>query len=94
MRASTGATPARDAARGRAIGETSSAAAEQLAGIGQANGAMSQLDPVTQQNTALVDESAAAAESLRHQADSPAKAIGADVSKSIGWNPLGPFQVR
>jgi methyl-accepting chemotaxis protein len=58
------------------IGELSSAAIEQSAGIGQVNDAMTQLDQVTQQNAALVEESAAAAESLRHQADRLTQAVG------------------
>jgi methyl-accepting chemotaxis protein len=51
------------------IGEISTASTEQTTGIGQVSDAVSQLDQVTQQNAALVEESAAAAESLRHQAD-------------------------
>ncbi len=50
------------------IGEVSSATAEQTSGIGQVGDAVTQLDEVTQQNAALVEESAAAAESLRQQA--------------------------
>jgi methyl-accepting chemotaxis protein len=50
------------------IGEISHASAEQSSGIGQIGDAVSQLDQVTQQNAALVEESAAAAESLKHQA--------------------------
>ncbi|MEM5430410.1 methyl-accepting chemotaxis protein [Cupriavidus oxalaticus] len=50
------------------IGEISSASAEQATGIGQVDDAVSQLDVVTQQNAALVEESAAAADSLRQQA--------------------------
>ncbi len=50
------------------IGEISSATAEQTSGIGQVGEAVTQLDQVTQQNAALVEESAAAAESLRQQA--------------------------
>ncbi|MCH7343829.1 methyl-accepting chemotaxis protein [Pelomonas sp. CA6] len=50
------------------ISAISAAAAEQTAGIGQISDAVMQLDQVTQQNAALVEESAAAAESLRHQA--------------------------
>lgn len=50
------------------IGEISSATAEQSIGIGQVGDAVAQLDQVTQQNAALVEESAAAAESLRQQA--------------------------
>ena len=50
------------------INEITSAGAEQTSGIGQVNDAVTQLDQVTQQNAALVEESAAAAESLKHQA--------------------------
>jgi len=50
------------------IGEISAAAQEQSGGIGSVNNAVVQLDQATQQNAALVEESAAAAESLREQA--------------------------
>jgi methyl-accepting chemotaxis protein len=50
------------------IGEISAAAREQKQGIGQVTEAAGQLDQVTQQNAALVEESAAAADSLRQQA--------------------------
>ena len=50
------------------IGEITAAAAEQSDGIGQVNTAVTQLDQMTQQNAALVEQSAAAAESLRQQA--------------------------
>ncbi len=50
------------------IGEISSAGTEQTSGIGQINDAVTQLDQVTQQNAALVEESAAAADSLKQQA--------------------------
>ncbi|MGH8853243.1 MAG: methyl-accepting chemotaxis protein [Telluria sp.] len=49
------------------IGEISTASAEQGAGIAQVNMAVSEMDSVTQQNAALVEEAAAAAESLRAQ---------------------------
>ena len=49
------------------IGEISAAAAEQSTGIGSVNVAVSQLDQMTQQNAALVEQSAAAAESLKAQ---------------------------
>jgi methyl-accepting chemotaxis protein len=42
--------------------------AEQSSGIGQVNAAVTQLDQMTQQNAALVEQSAAAAESLKQQA--------------------------
>jgi methyl-accepting chemotaxis protein-1 (serine sensor receptor) len=50
------------------IGEISSAAAEQSDGISQVNTSVVELDQMTQQNAALVEEGAAAAESLRDQA--------------------------
>ena len=50
------------------MGEISAAATEQRDGISQVNQAVTNLDQVTQQNAALVEESAAAASSLREQA--------------------------
>ncbi|HEX5737223.1 MAG TPA: chemotaxis protein, partial [Hydrogenophaga sp.] len=44
-------------------------------GIGQVNVAVTQLDQMTQQNAALVEESAAAAESLKDQAQRLAQVI-------------------
>ena len=58
------------------VGEISAAAAEQSSGIATVNGAVSQLDPMTQQNAALVEESAAAAESLNGQAQRLAAVVG------------------
>jgi len=60
---------------GDIIGEISSAAAEQSDGISEVNTAVSQLDQMTQQNAALVEQSAAAAESLREQAQRLAEAV-------------------
>jgi len=50
------------------VGEISTAASQQTAGIGQVGDAVTQLDTVTQQNAALVEESAAASENLKQQA--------------------------
>jgi methyl-accepting chemotaxis protein len=50
------------------IAEISSATNAQTADIGQVSHAVSKLDEVTQQNSALVEQSAAAAESLQAQA--------------------------
>ena len=50
------------------IAEITAAATEQSGGIGQVNGAVISLDQMTQQNAALVQQSAAAAKSLRDQA--------------------------
>nr|WP_176460994.1 methyl-accepting chemotaxis protein [Janthinobacterium sp. PC23-8] len=49
------------------MGKISVAAGEQDAGISQINAAMSDMDGVTQQNAALVEEAAAAAGSLEQQ---------------------------
>ena len=57
------------------IGEISSASTEQSTGIGQIGDAVNQLDQVTQQNAALVEESAAAAESLKVQAAQLAQVV-------------------
>jgi methyl-accepting chemotaxis protein len=58
------------------IEEISAATLEQTQGIGQVGAAVSQLDQVTQQNAALVEESAAAAESLNQQAARLVEAVG------------------
>ncbi|CAN5665083.1 methyl-accepting chemotaxis protein [soil metagenome] len=50
------------------IGEITAASAEQSGGIEQVNAAVMELDRMTQQNAALVEQSAAASESLRNQA--------------------------
>jgi methyl-accepting chemotaxis protein len=57
------------------IGEITAASSEQSDGIGQVNTAVTQLDQMTQQNAALVEESAAAAESLRDQAQRLASVV-------------------
>lgn len=49
------------------VGEISSASSEQSSGVTQIGQAINQLDQTTQQNAALVEESAAAAQSLEHQ---------------------------
>jgi hypothetical protein len=59
------------------IGEITSATLEQSNGIGQVNQAVTQLDRMTQQNAALVEQSAAAASSLRDQAEDLASAVDA-----------------
>ncbi|MBX3602937.1 MAG: HAMP domain-containing protein [Rubrivivax sp.] len=58
------------------IGEISAAASEQSSGIAQVNGAVTDLDRMTQQNAALVEQSAAAAESLKDQAQRLAEVVG------------------
>jgi methyl-accepting chemotaxis protein len=60
---------------GLLINEISTAAIEQSGGINQIGGAVTQLDQVTQQNAALVEESAAAADSMRSQAEELVRAV-------------------
>ena len=50
------------------MGEISAASSEQSQGVSQVGEAVTQMDQVTQQNAALVEEMAAAASSLRNQA--------------------------
>ena len=57
------------------ISQISNASAEQTIGISQVGDAVQQLDTVTQQNAALVEESAAAADSLSHQAATLAQLV-------------------
>ncbi|MFB9240187.1 methyl-accepting chemotaxis protein [Massilia antarctica] len=52
------------------MGEITAASVEQTAGIEQINRAIAQMDQVTQQNAALVEEAAAAAGALQDQAES------------------------
>nr|WP_275261158.1 methyl-accepting chemotaxis protein [Achromobacter insuavis] len=50
------------------MAEITEASTEQSIGIDQINGAVTQMDDVTQQNAALVEQAAAAASSLEEQA--------------------------
>ncbi|BAL97274.1 methyl-accepting chemotaxis protein [Rubrivivax gelatinosus] len=82
------------------IGEVMAAATEQSQGIGQVNTAIAGLDQMTQQNAALVEESTAAAESLREQADRLAALVATfRVPGSAGFSapaatPTKPAPVR
>jgi methyl-accepting chemotaxis protein len=58
------------------IDEIAAAAGEQSRGIGQVNEAVAHMDQGTQQNSALSEESAAAAESLRQQALKLTESVG------------------
>jgi methyl-accepting chemotaxis protein len=57
------------------VGEISAATKEQSTGVSQVGQAVGQMDQVTQQNAALVEESAAAAESLKLQAQQLVEAV-------------------
>ncbi|WP_229487426.1 methyl-accepting chemotaxis protein [Pseudoduganella lutea] len=58
------------------VAQIANASDEQSKGIGQVNGAITEMDDVTQQNAALVEEAAAAAESLRMQAAALEQVVG------------------
>ena len=58
------------------IAEITAASNEQSEGINEVNGSVLQLDQMTQQNAALVEQSAAAAESLREQAARLSSVVG------------------
>uniref|UniRef100_UPI003014EBD5 methyl-accepting chemotaxis protein n=1 Tax=Escherichia coli TaxID=562 RepID=UPI003014EBD5 len=57
------------------VGQITTSSSEQNSGIGQINTTIGLLDQATQQNAALVEETAAAADSLRLQADRLARAM-------------------
>jgi methyl-accepting chemotaxis protein len=58
------------------LSEIATASREQSAGVAQVGQAVQDLDRVTQENAALVEETAAASNSLKHQAIALAKAVG------------------
>ncbi len=58
------------------INEITSASAEQSSGIDQVNTAIIQIDQITQQNAALVEEAAAAAASLQEQTSHLSRVVG------------------
>jgi methyl-accepting chemotaxis protein len=87
------------------IGEIAAASAEQTTGIEQVNQAIAAMDQVTQQNAALVEESAAAAASMRDQAGALKHTInsfGADTEQArpaaqihlVASNPGKPVAVK
>ncbi len=57
------------------VGEISSASSEQAAGVSQVGEAIGHIDQATQQNAALVEEMAAAASSLKGQADELVRSV-------------------
>ena len=71
------------------MGEISAASAEQSAGVGQVSEAVTQMDQATQQNAALVEESAAAAASLRSQAEQLVSAVAVFQLTRVGGASAG-----
>jgi methyl-accepting chemotaxis protein len=74
------------------IGEISASAHEQTSGIDQINQAITQLDNVTQQNAALVEEAAAAADSLNQQAGRMVEVVS--VFKLASGSPVQSMPAR
>jgi methyl-accepting chemotaxis protein len=66
------------------MGEIAAASSEQSAGIDQVNTSITSMDEVTQQNAALVEQAAAAAESLVEQATSLMDTVGGFKLQGMG----------
>ena len=71
------------------MAEITSASAEQAMGIEQVNAAITQMDGVTQQNAALVEEAAAAAASMQDQAATLAQLVSIFKVEEAGRAALG-----
>ena len=81
------------------MSEITAASQEQSAGIEQVNQAVTQMDEVTQQNAALVEEAAASAESLENQAKNLTGAIsifklGRAISNTATIRQITPNQLN
>jgi uncharacterized phage infection (PIP) family protein YhgE len=72
------------------MSEITAASLEQSSGIEQVNQAVVQMDQVTQQNAALVEEAAAAAESLKEQAQGLSQAVSVFVLDGSGQSSAAP----
>lgn len=73
------------------IAEISAAGQEQSAGIEQVNKAITQMDQRTQQNAALVEQAAAASESVGDQAEGLNKLVSFFTTNGLGTRPVEPF---
>ncbi|SFM23826.1 methyl-accepting chemotaxis protein [Rugamonas rubra] len=74
------------------MGDISMATQEQSAGIDQINTAVSQMDNVTQQNAALVEQAAAAAASLQEQAGGLAEVVSVfRIDSAAAARPAAPI---
>jgi len=76
------------------MGEISAASHEQTQGIEQINQAITQMDQVTQQNAALVEEAAAAAASLQEQAGSLSQVVSVFTLNGQGGSAAAPRVLR
>jgi methyl-accepting chemotaxis protein len=70
------------------MGEISAASQEQTSGIDQINQAITQMDQVTQQNAALVEEASAASEAMQEQAARLAEVVSVFQLDSVGTAPV------
>jgi methyl-accepting chemotaxis protein len=59
-----------------AVAEIAATTGQQAQGIDEVNKALAQLDEVTQQNSALVEENAATAKTLEHQSSDMTERVG------------------
>jgi methyl-accepting chemotaxis protein len=76
------------------MGEISAASSEQSSGVAQVGEAVTQMDQATQQNAALVEESAAAADSLQRQAQMLLQAVSVfRLAESLGAAPAATARV-
>jgi len=73
------------------IGEITAASTEQSVGVAQVNQAVGNLDQMTQQNAALVEESAAAAQSLREQAEQLAQMVSVFKVNAAAYGTQAPM---
>ncbi|KAF0181875.1 MAG: methyl-accepting chemotaxis protein [Alphaproteobacteria bacterium] len=69
------------------VGDIAASAQEQATGLDQVNTAVNQMDQVTQQNAAMVEESTAASHSLSHEAEEMMRLMSRfDVGGDVGAN--------
>jgi len=76
------------------VGEISAASHEQSLGVAQVGEAVSQMDQVTQQNAALVEEMAAAASSLQNQAEDLVQVVAVFRLADEGGSHLGQASLQ
>ena len=72
------------------VAEIASSAQEQASGLSQVNIAVNQMDQVTQQNAAMVEETTAAAANLRHEAEGLARLVGRFQTGQVAAAELAP----
>ncbi len=85
---------------GEIVADIANASSEQAAGIDQINKALSQMDDLTQQNSALVEENAATAKTLEHQSQALDGRVAAfrlyegDAQGASMSAPIAPIKTR